>query len=259
MFHPQFHNSSRTIFKKAYELSVLCAIEVCVIYYGPDGQLKTWPKEKEKVKDIALRYKEARKRKKSLNLHEFLEKEKDKDKDKVTTNLKKKNVKYPHWYPKFDHYSPQQLSQLIQSLERTLSKLQERLRVVEAKKQRNNTNLVHPNQHLNPENFSLYMYNHDDAILSQPPFNASHANLLSNYQNHLMKQELYDFGQNMCMDNITNTNFHHPCYSNTQGYAPLLSQKELNGFDQNMVLMSNITNNNGLSNTVPHEFYPNEL
>ncbi|CAL9244950.1 unnamed protein product [Arabidopsis halleri] len=159
-------NRLKTIFKKALELSILCAIEVCVIYYGPGGELKTWPKERETVKDMALRYKEARKRKKSLNLHEFLDKDNGKKKQK-------KNVKYHDWYPNFDYYSPHQLSQLNQSLEQTLSTLQERLRFVEAQKQQN-TNLVHQsltppylnqNQHLNPSKFSLYMYNHGDATL----------------------------------------------------------------------------------------------
>ncbi|KAF2545500.1 hypothetical protein F2Q70_00023035, partial [Brassica cretica] len=45
-----------TVFKKARELSILCGIEVCVIYYGSDGELKTWPKDREKVKDMARRY-----------------------------------------------------------------------------------------------------------------------------------------------------------------------------------------------------------
>ncbi|CAD5333548.1 unnamed protein product [Arabidopsis thaliana] len=47
-------NRLETIFKKASELCTLCDIEACVIYYGPDGELKTWPPEREKVRDIAL-------------------------------------------------------------------------------------------------------------------------------------------------------------------------------------------------------------
>ncbi|CAD5326889.1 unnamed protein product [Arabidopsis thaliana] len=237
---------------------------------------------------MASRYKEATKRKKSLNLHDFIEKEKDKDKDKDNdkgkTNSKKKNY-VKNWYPDFDHYSPQQLSQLIHSLERTLSTLQERLRIVESQKQQNK-NLVHQSltpsylnqiQHLNPSNFSPYMYNHGDAAtLSQLPLSASLSNQLINYLNHLMR---HGFGQNMCLDNITNNNnFQHPGVSNTQEYSPFLSvqasavnnyglnnhlmqrQDQLHGFDQNMCMMSEIINKNNvlqypnLSNTVPHEF-----
>ncbi|AEE82144.1 putative transcription factor MADS-type1 family [Arabidopsis thaliana] len=128
-------NRLKTIFKKAEELSILCAIDVCVIYYGPDGELRTWPKERNTVKDMASRYKEATKRKKK----------------------------------------------------RTLSTLQERLRIVESQKQQNK-NLVHQSltpsylnqiQHLNPSNFSPYMYNHGDAAtLSQLPLSASLSNQL---------------------------------------------------------------------------------
>ncbi|CAA0394657.1 unnamed protein product [Arabidopsis thaliana] len=267
-------NRLKTIFKKAEELSILCAIDVCVIYYGPDGDLRTWPKDRETVKNMALRYKEDRKRKKCLNLHEFLEKEKVKDKDKYKG--KTNYVKNPNWYPNFDHYSPQQLSQLIQSLERTLSTLQKRLRIVESQKKQN-TNLVHQSltpsylnqtQHLDPSKFSLYMYNHGDATLSQLPLSASQSNQLINYQMQ------HGFGQNMCLDNITNNNnFQHPGVSNTQDYSPLLSannyglnnhlmqqQDQLHGFDQNLCMMSEIINNNNglqhpnLTNTVPHEF-----
>ncbi|KAL1192912.1 Agamous-like MADS-box protein AGL75 [Cardamine amara subsp. amara] len=240
-------NRLNTIFKKACELSILCGTEVCVIYYEPDGKLKTWPPETEKVKDMALRYKVATKPKKSHNLDEFLDKMKYKEREKKKT---KKN-------PIFDHYSPHQLSQLIQSLELTLSKLQERLRFVEALKQRK-TNLVYHHDQtkpaLNPSQFSLYFYNHEDNTLSQLPLSAAH----SNYENQLMQQELlYGCGQNMlCMDNITNTNFEYP-----QPYSALLSvqepqKQELYGCHQNMSMMSSITNSNVplLSYTVPHEF-----
>jgi len=111
---------------------------------------------------------------------------KTKTNDKGKTNSKKKNY-VKNWYPDFDHYSPQQLSQLIHSLERTLSTLQERLRIVESQKQQNK-NLVHQSltpsylnqiQHLNPSNFSPYMYNHGDAAtLSQLPLSASLSNQL---------------------------------------------------------------------------------
>ncbi|KAL1191020.1 Agamous-like MADS-box protein AGL75 [Cardamine amara subsp. amara] len=247
-------NRLNTVFKKANELSILCETEVCVIYYGPDGKLKTWPPEIEKVKDIALRYKIATKRKKSHNLDEFLDKMKYKERKKKSWK-KKKNLKYPI----FDHYSPYQLSQLIQSLELTLSKLQERLRFVEAMKQRK-TNLVYHHDQtkpaLNPSQFSLYMYNHEDSTLSQLPLSAAHSNQLTNYENQLMQQELlYGCGKSMlCMDKITNTNFQYP-----QPYSALLSvqepalmqQQELYGCHQNM---SNVPL---LSYTVPHDLSSN--
>ena len=35
--------------KKANELSQLCNIPVCVISYGPDGNVDTWPESQEDV------------------------------------------------------------------------------------------------------------------------------------------------------------------------------------------------------------------
>ncbi|CAE6123273.1 unnamed protein product [Arabidopsis arenosa] len=67
-----------TMFKKAFELSTLCDIEVCVIYYGRDGELiKTWPEDKSKVRDMAERFtklNDRERRKKSTNLSLLLRK-----------------------------------------------------------------------------------------------------------------------------------------------------------------------------------------
>ncbi|KAG7556760.1 Transcription factor MADS-box [Arabidopsis suecica] len=67
-----------TMFKKAFELSTLCDIEVCVIYYGRDGELiKTWPEDRSKVRDMAERFtklNDRERRKKSTNLSLLLRK-----------------------------------------------------------------------------------------------------------------------------------------------------------------------------------------
>ncbi|AAD48934.1 similar to Pfam family PF00319-SRF-type transcription factor (DNA-binding and dimerization domain); score=22, E= 9.9e-05, n=1 [Arabidopsis thaliana] len=69
----------QTMFKKALELSTLCDIEVCVIYYGRDGKLiKTWPEDQSKVRDMAERFSRLHERercKKRTNLSLFLRKQ----------------------------------------------------------------------------------------------------------------------------------------------------------------------------------------
>ncbi|CAA7053061.1 unnamed protein product [Microthlaspi erraticum] len=184
-----------TVFKKAYELSVLCGIEVCVICYGSNGELKTWPEDREKVNDMARRYSELSKekrRKGSVNLPEFLEKIKKDDAKKKKKNKKKKVVlessfKYPDWDPRFDNYSVEQLTQLIQSLERNWTRMKIRLgAVVEGQKQSNmhNTNMAgqeqrmtttatmnHLQQHSN--HVPMDLLNHGNATLSQIPLPAS--------------------------------------------------------------------------------------
>ncbi|CAD5333536.1 unnamed protein product [Arabidopsis thaliana] len=249
-------NRLETIFKKASELCTLCDIEACVIYYGPDGELKTWPKEKEKVRDIALRYSqlnEALRSKKSVNLHGFLNK---KNKGLKNPNNKrktclKKNVNVLK-YPLADHYPPDQVSQLTQSLKLHVSKFQERLRFLESQKQTKPdhqsltpSSLNHQTQSLNPRQFSLFMYNHGDNTLSQIPdgydqnqnmrmgditnnnfqlpyFSKKEAVQESvNYfgMNQLMLKELYGCDQNMCMGNINSNSFQHPCVSKAQHYS----------------------------------------
>lgn len=267
-------NRLETIFKKASELSILCEIEISVIYYGPDGELKTWPEEREKVKDMAFRYSQLHETvrcKKRVDLYGFLNKKKNKEakhfnKKKKKTSLKK--VKYPI----SDHYSPDQISHMIRSLELSFSTLQERLRSVESQKQKKtkldhqaSLNHQYQTRTLNPSQFSLFMYNHGDATFSQIPLSASNypqdfSGLLqeSGLKNHLMKQELCGYDQSMCMSNFNNSNFQHPSLSNTQQDFSAdkyelnqLMQQELYGYDQKMC-MSGITNNNilDLSSTV---------
>ncbi|VYS68804.1 unnamed protein product [Arabidopsis thaliana] len=235
-------NRLETIFKKASELCTLCDIEACVIYYGPDGELKTWPPEREKVRDIALRYSqlnEALRRKKSVNLHGFLNKKKKnkglKNTDKKRkTSLKKVNVLK---YPLADHYPPDQKQNETQPDHHSLA----------------SSSLNHQTQSLNPSQFSLFMYNHGDNTLSQIPVSASNFNqdyfsaLLeqSEPKSQIMKQEICgnDQNQNMWMGNITNNNFRLPCVSVQESVNNFgLMQKEFYGCDHNMS-MGNINSN----------------
>ncbi|XP_010455071.1 PREDICTED: agamous-like MADS-box protein AGL93 [Camelina sativa] len=74
----------QTMFKKASELSILCDVEVCVIYYNRDGELvRTWPEDQSKVRDMAERFSkldDRERRKKSTDLSLFLNKKTLKDK-----------------------------------------------------------------------------------------------------------------------------------------------------------------------------------
>ena len=45
-----------TVMRKANELSQLCNISVCVISYGPDGNVNTWPESREDVVEILHNY-----------------------------------------------------------------------------------------------------------------------------------------------------------------------------------------------------------
>lgn len=51
-----FRRRNPTLKKKALELAELCNIPVCVISYGPDGTLQTWPESREDVEAIVDKY-----------------------------------------------------------------------------------------------------------------------------------------------------------------------------------------------------------
>ncbi|XP_028783967.1 agamous-like MADS-box protein AGL82 [Neltuma alba] len=60
-----FEGRKKSIMKKAYELSTLCGVEVCIIIYGPnnnEGQVpaQTWPQDPQDVIRIIHKYNKAR-------------------------------------------------------------------------------------------------------------------------------------------------------------------------------------------------------
>ncbi|KAG2307922.1 hypothetical protein Bca52824_027670 [Brassica carinata] len=251
-----------TIFKKAQELTTLCDIEACVIHYGPDGELRTWPENRDKVRELALRYIQLdgdKRRKKNVNLYEFLNKIKEKKK-KTMSNAKraKKNVEELK-YPISGHYSVDQINQLIQSLELSYSKLHERRRFLAAK-----ATLEDPQRSLNPSQFTKYpqesMLKNQEPCVYDQKNNFQHLCVSdhSAVQESGLHYQLIPYGgyydQNMC----TGNNFQDPCVSSIQDYSvfPLelqesvsnyglnqLMQRELYGFDQNMC-MGDTTNIN---------------
>ncbi|XP_018479650.2 LOW QUALITY PROTEIN: agamous-like MADS-box protein AGL75 [Raphanus sativus] len=251
------NNRLLTIFKKAQELTTLCDIEACVIHYGPDGELRTWPENRDKVRDLALRYiqlDEAKRRKKSLNLYEFLNK--NKKTTKMTNNFKKKNAEELK-YPISDHYSVDQINQLIQSLELSYSTLQERRRFLAAKKQNESLN---PSQ-LTPLPQESGLTNQELCVYDQNNNNNFQNLCVSAAQESGLHYQLMPYGggyydQNMFVGN----NYQDPCVSsNTQDYSvfPLelqeslsnyglnqLMPQELYGLDQNMCMGDTININN---------------
>ncbi|KAL0669794.1 hypothetical protein Bca4012_032498 [Brassica carinata] len=205
--------------------------------------MRTWPENRDIVRSLALRYiqlDQAKRRKKSVNLYEFLNK--NKDNKTMLNKFKKRNVEELK-YPISDHYTPDQINQLIHSLEQSYSKLQERRRFLAAK-----ANLDDRQHSLNPNHFTKYPQ--ESCVYDQNNNNYNFQHLcLSDYST--LHYQLMPYGgsdQNMmCMVN----NFQHPCVSsNTTDYSvfPLelqesVSNYELNqlmphelnyGFDQNM-------------------------
>lgn len=51
-----FKRRNPTLKKKALELRELCNVPVCVISYGPDGTLQTWPESRKDVEAVVDKY-----------------------------------------------------------------------------------------------------------------------------------------------------------------------------------------------------------
>jgi hypothetical protein len=51
-----FRRRNPTLKKKALELRELCNVPVCVISYGPDGTLQTWPESRKDVEAVVDKY-----------------------------------------------------------------------------------------------------------------------------------------------------------------------------------------------------------
>ncbi|KAF8103651.1 hypothetical protein N665_0186s0020 [Sinapis alba] len=280
-----------TVFKKARELSILCGIELCVIYYGSEGELKTWPKDREKVKDIARRYSvlsDMKRRKGQYDLDKFLKKINKDDSNKKKMKKVGSSCKYPDWDPSFDNYSVEQLTELIQSLERSQTLLQHRLQyVAESQRQRNMyyTNMSgqeqmnHLQQHSN--HVSMDLYNHGIGTLPQLPASTSAFNQaqslaplpdsLTIHQNPNMESYssllgIQETGMNegLCANMLPyssiNTNcanvfpgqFHQNCY-NIDDYSVFLGVQETNSNNMNVEdysgsLWTQGTGINGLQN-----------
>ncbi|XP_013589556.1 PREDICTED: agamous-like MADS-box protein AGL93 [Brassica oleracea var. oleracea] len=102
-----YNARAATVLKKAFELSELCGVDVCIIWYDREGNLvKTWPENEEaKVRAIAERYSmlsEEERGKKRNNLSGFLNKKMIRDKKE---SLRKRDNKFFQFSQKFSQKS----------------------------------------------------------------------------------------------------------------------------------------------------------
>lgn len=99
-----FRKRNPTLKKKAKELSGLCDIPVCLISYGPDGKVHTWPESRNDVEAIIGKYKNLGP---SSNLSVYskeyqIENSMDEDLDLGSEKKKKKNKNKEEEEEKFE-------------------------------------------------------------------------------------------------------------------------------------------------------------
>ncbi|KAG5229321.1 agamous MADS-box protein [Salix suchowensis] len=54
-----FSKRTKTLKKKAHEIQTLCDVKVCMVCFGPDSPVQTWPEGAVEVKDSIMSYKES--------------------------------------------------------------------------------------------------------------------------------------------------------------------------------------------------------
>ena len=182
-----------TILKKAGELSTLCGNEICVIHYDRVGNLvRTWPEDESQVQDIAQRYSkltDEEKQKKSTNLSKFLNKKMHDEKKRYPVEFSQKvqdlegSLVYKlqllqDMMLREDHHAEpdQSITNLLRngptSTEQDLSR-------GDVYNSTATGSLNHQSK------YSIFMFNHENATLSQLPHSSLEQSLIPSYYNNL--------------------------------------------------------------------------
>ncbi|KAK4853009.1 hypothetical protein QYF36_002266 [Acer negundo] len=132
-----------TLLKKANQLNKLCDVNVCMVCFGPDKTVETWPENKSEVCDIISKYKLGYNmgREKKHNLVGFLENKKKKLEEKSNKKMKKKNLGggcsvYSTWDERLDRFSEEELVGLCGLLDSKLQNLTEKINLKKKKNQK---------------------------------------------------------------------------------------------------------------------------
>ncbi|GAB4839971.1 hypothetical protein Ancab_020680 [Ancistrocladus abbreviatus] len=137
-----FQKRKNGLKKKAFELSTLCNIPVCLIIYGykKDGHLAEpdiWPSNHVEVRKIIDKYNAIPRydrNKRAVNLLDILEGRKRKaEQDLFKLRRKIMKAKYPTWHACFDSFSKAQLLELVLNLDGRIDDLKTRIALMKGK------------------------------------------------------------------------------------------------------------------------------
>ncbi|KAF8387696.1 hypothetical protein HHK36_026350 [Tetracentron sinense] len=126
-----FMKRKKGLKKKTFELATLCDIEACMVSFGPNGELDTWPENSNEAKAILKRYKDLSKEeqeKRNLGLSNYLEEKKEKLEEELNRRRKENSsLAYPAWDDRLDELSNESLRELGNLLQSKLVKIRERV------------------------------------------------------------------------------------------------------------------------------------
>ncbi|CAH8360617.1 unnamed protein product [Eruca vesicaria subsp. sativa] len=183
-----YESRAKTLLKKAFELSELCGIDLCIICYDREGNLvKTWPENNDEaqVKAMAERFSrlsEQERNKKSTNLSLFLNK---KMVDEKKASLKANDNKFEKKVFVIEDSLETQLTIFRENIQRLLLQSGQDHGVVSTYLG-SNPSLINVDQYQpiespadlpttssssssvnRPSNFSILLFNHDTATFTQ--------------------------------------------------------------------------------------------
>ncbi|GMH22972.1 hypothetical protein Nepgr_024815 [Nepenthes gracilis] len=128
-----FQKRKKGLKKKAYELSTLCDVPICVIIYPYSSQSKPeiWPSNCEKVREIIDRYNSVPKKdqqKRVCTLGDILEGRKRKvQQDLFKLQKNSTATKYSNWHASFDSFDKDQLMKMLLILDERLETVRTRI------------------------------------------------------------------------------------------------------------------------------------
>ncbi|TXG69097.1 hypothetical protein EZV62_004032 [Acer yangbiense] len=272
-FNYTYNRRKTTLMRKANQLSKLFDVKVCVICFGPDKTVETWPENRSEVCDIISKYKLGglgnMGRGKKHNLVGFLENKKKKLEEKSNKKIMKNLVGgcvYSTWDERLDRFSEEELVGLCGCLDSKKQNLRNEINSKKKKKKKKNQEALVVNSPLynntnnNNIDHNLNMFNNvyqsnpitppqplwfsgDCSLYNQQAFSGSDA-LLGRAENFGVYGQNY--GNNFTGSSMINNGF--LLDSTYMGMAAQSSSSNIDNyfrFDQPMV---NYTSSNMINN-----------
>ncbi|CAK7357102.1 unnamed protein product [Dovyalis caffra] len=128
-----FSKRTATLKKKAHELQTLCDVKICMVCFGPDGTVQTWPEGVVEVKDALMSCKELdarRKHESSLLGHLQGKKTKLEVKIRKLKNKKVNERRVANWSLQIDGLSEDALRDTVNVLESKLFGLKAKINLL---------------------------------------------------------------------------------------------------------------------------------
>lgn len=203
----KFNKRRLTLKNKAQQLQTLSDVMVCMVLFGADGEVTTWPEDKSQVHQMITNYKLAqfgerskeklKNHKSNLNLFDFLGSKKRKlQKSKKLNPQKKKKDNgnlFANWEAKLNKLQEKELVALCNCLESKLRDLREKIKLLGVKEKEKEKGKAIQVYDSNGDNKELNLESQQEVFASASGF-CSHSDVLwgCNRENLVLWVETYN-------------------------------------------------------------------